>query len=77
MDYRSDPSFSEPHRGPRLRGAHGCVLAVRDPSLQQIAAMAAAIRKAAPRPMVGSIRSPWTVPVFSSALVEIRESERY
>ena len=56
--YLDDPAFSEPNKGPLItphRPSDG-----RDPSLSQIAARAAAIRKAVPRRPVGEVAEPWT-----------------
>ena len=59
--YLLDPSFKEPNKGPLItphRPSDG-----RDPSLSQIAARAAAIRRAYPRRPVGEAAEPWTPPV--------------
>ena len=58
--YLDDPAFREEHDGPLIspaRPSDG-----RDPSLSQIAARAAAIRKAYPRRPVGEAAEPWTPP---------------
>jgi hypothetical protein len=58
--YLSDPAFREEHDGPLIspdRPSDG-----RAPSLSQIAARAAAIRKAYPRRPVGESAEPWTPP---------------
>ena len=62
--YLSDPAFSEEHDGPLIspdRPSDG-----RDPSPRQIAAMAAAIRKAYPREPQGLGRDQWTPPLAAA-----------
>ena len=59
--YLDDPAFREEHDGPLItphRPSDG-----RDPSLSQIAARAAAIRRAVPRRPVGPGRVHWQPPV--------------
>jgi len=61
--YLSDPAFSEPNKGPLItphRPSDG-----RDPSLSQIAARAAAIRRCYPRRPVGDATKPWTPPILT------------
>jgi hypothetical protein len=58
--YLDDPAFREEHDGPLIspdRPSDG-----RDPSPRQIAAMAAAIRRAYPRRPVGEAAERWTPP---------------
>ena len=58
--YLSDPAFKEPNKGPLItphRPSDG-----RDPSLSQIAARAAAIRRCYPRRPVGESAERWTPP---------------
>ena len=62
--YLSDPAFSEEHDGPLItphRPSDG-----RDPSLSQIAARAAAIRRCYPRRPVGEAAESWQPPVVLS-----------
>ena len=58
--YLDDPAFKEPNKGPLItphRPSDG-----RDPSLSQIAARAAAIRRAYPRRPVGESAERWQPP---------------
>jgi len=68
VNYLDDPAFAEPNEGPLVsesRPQHG-----RDPSPEQIAARAAAIRKAAPRGLVGAGRVEGKVPVATERVLD-------